>query len=96
MSTLNKRKRTFSLTFDNNEDSAVDTGDEEHEEKDASTRFLSNQKNKLFEVQEHFERFVNTFRVFGLNSAKNDLNLIKFYLFFLFLNEKKSNQLSSK
>ena len=39
-STLNKRRQTFSPTFDDDQDSAVDAGDENDEEKDASTQLL--------------------------------------------------------
>ena len=38
------------------------------------------QKNQLTDLQEHFERYCNVLPVFGLNSAKNDINLIKSYL----------------
>ena len=54
--------------------------EEEEEEIDMSTQFLQIQKNQLLELQQHFERYVNTSPVFGFNSGKYDLNLIKSYL----------------
>ena len=50
------------------------------EEKELSTQFLQMQKNHLIDLQEHFERYCNTLPVFGFNSAKYDINLIKSYL----------------
>ena len=52
----------------------------EEEEKDLSTQFLHMQKNQLIDLQEHFERYCNVLPVFGFNSAKYDINLIKSYL----------------
>ena len=71
-----------------------------NEEKDASTHFLQMQKNQLIELQEHLERYCNVLPVFGFNSAKNDINLIKSYLSPILINErnmeptviKKANQ----
>ena len=45
-----------------------------------STQFLQMQKNQLLDVQQHFERYINTLPVFGFNSGKYDLNLIISYL----------------
>ena len=87
-STLNKGKWTFSLTFDNDQDSAVDTEDEQDEEKDTSTQFLSTQENTLLELPQHFERFVKTLPVFGVDSTDYDFILIKSYLILLLANEK--------
>ena len=78
-STLNKRRRTFPLTSDIDQDSAVDTEHEEHEEKNASTQFFPSQRNKLFKLQQHFERYVNTLPKFDFNSAKYYLILMKSY-----------------
>ena len=58
------------------------------------------QKNHLIDLQEHFERYCNTLPVFGLNSAKYYINLIKSYLLPILVNEqqiepaviKKANQ----
>ena len=73
------------------------------EEKELSTQFLQMQKNQLIDLQEHFERYCNTLPVFGFNSAKYDINLIKSYLLPILVNEqqieptviKKANQFVS-
>ena len=73
------------------------------EEKELSTQFLQLQKNQRIDLQEHFERCCNTLPVFGFNSAKYDINLIKFYLLPILVKErqieptviKKANQLVS-
>ena len=60
------------------------------------------QKNHLIDLQEHFERYCNTLPVFDFNSAKYDINLIK-YLLPILVNErqieptviKKANQFVS-
>ena len=75
----------------------------EEEEKDLSTQFLQMQKNQLIDLQEHFERYCNVLPVFGFNSAKYDINLIKSYLLPILVNErdieptviKKANQFVS-
>ena len=69
----------------------------------ASTQFLPIQKNQLFDIQESLERYCNVLPVFGFNSAKYDLNLIKSYLLPILINErdieptviKKANQFIS-
>ena len=48
---------------------------------DASTQFLQMQKNQLIELQEHLERYCNVSPVFGFNSAKYDVNLIKHHCY---------------
>ena len=73
------------------------------EEKELSTQFLQKQKNQLVNLQEHFRRYCNTLPVFGFNSAKYDINLIKSYLLPILVNErqiestviKKANQFVS-
>ena len=73
------------------------------EEKELSTQFLQILKNQLIDFQEHFERYCNTLPVFGFNSAKYDINLIKSYLLPILLYErqiepaviKKANQFVS-
>ena len=68
----------------------VDKGDDDEDEISVSSQFLLTQKkNKLIELQQHFERYVSTFPVFGFNSAKYDLNLIKAYLIPLLVNERE-------
>ena len=46
------------------------------------------QKNQLAELQEHLERYCNVLPVFGFNSAKYDINLIKSYLLPILINER--------
>ena len=61
------------------------------------------QKNHLIDLQEHFERYCNLLPVFGFNSAKHDINLIKSYLLPILVDErqieptviKKANQFVS-
>ena len=60
----------------------------EEEEKDLSTHFLQMQKNQLIDLLEHFERYCNLLPVFGLNSAKYDINLIKSFLLPILVNER--------
>ena len=75
----------------------------EEEEKDLSTQFLQMQKNQLIDLQEHFERYCNVLPVFGFNSSKYDINMIKSYLLPILVNEpdiepiviKKANQFVS-
>ena len=77
--------------------------EDDNEEKGASTQFLQMQKNQLTELQEHLERYCNVLPVFGFNSAKYDINLIKSHLLPILINEKnmeptvikKANQLVS-
>ena len=61
------------------------------------------QKNQLIELQEYLERYCNVIPVFGFNSAKYDINLIKSYLLPNLINDrnmepiviKKANQFVS-
>ena len=59
----------------------------EEEEKELSTQFLQMQKNQLIDLREHFERYCNVVPVFGFNSAKYDINLIKSYLLLFLVND---------
>ena len=43
-------------------------------------------KNQLVDLQELLERYCNVLPVFGFNSAKNDINLIKSYLIPILIN----------
>ena len=54
-----------------------------------STQFLQIQKKQLFDLLEHLELYCNVLPIFGFNSAKYDLNLIKSYLFPILVNERK-------
>ena len=73
------------------------------EEKDLSTQFLQMQKYQYIDLQDYFGRFCNVLPVFGFNSAKYDINLIKSYLLPILVNGrdieptviKKANQLVS-
>ena len=62
--------------------------DDDNEEKEASTQLLQMQKNRLIELQEHLERYCNVLPVFGFNSAKYDINLIKSYLLPILITER--------
>ena len=62
--------------------------EDDNEEKDASTQFLQMQKNQLIELQEHLERYCNVLLVFEFNSAKYNINLIKFFLLPILNNER--------
>ena len=53
-----------------------------------STQFLQIQKKQLIDLQEHLERYCNVSPIFGFNSAKYDLNLIKSYLLPFIVNER--------
>ena len=56
------------------------------QEKELSTQFLQMQKKPLIDTQGHFERFCYTLPVFGFNSAKFHINLIKSYLLPILVN----------
>ena len=68
-----------------------------------STQFLQIQKKQLNDVQEHLERYCIVSSVFGFNSSKYDLSLIKSPLLPILVNErnieptviKKTNQFIS-
>ena len=60
----------------------------EEEEKHLSTQFLQMQKNQLIDLPEHFDCYCNVLPVFGFNSAKYDINLIKSYLLPILVNER--------
>ena len=69
----------------------------------ASTQLLQKQKIELGDLQESLERYCNVLPVFGSNSAKYDLKLIKSYLLPILVNQrdieptviKKANQFIS-
>ena len=75
LESLNERRCRNQRVFDFEDQCFED----DNEEKDASTQFLKMQKNQLIELQEHLERYCNVLPVFGVNSAKHDINLIKSY-----------------
>ena len=84
LESLNKRRCRNQRVFDFEDHCFED----DNEEKDASTQSLQMQKNQLVELQEHLERYCNVLPVFGFNSAKYDINLIKSYLLPLLMNER--------
>ena len=79
---LIKRKDQNASTFECEDERTED------DEADMSTQFLQMQKNQLLDLQQHFERYVNTLPVFGFNSGKYDLNLIKSYLLPYLIHER--------
>ena len=73
---LNERGKNFSSKKFEYEDECI----EDSEEADMSTQFLRIQKNQLIDLKQHLERYVKTLPVFGFNSGRYDLILIKSYL----------------
>ena len=62
---------------------------ENEEETDASTHFLRIQKNQLIDLMQHLERYTNTLPVFGFNSGRYHIDLIKLYLIPYLIKEKE-------
>ena len=62
--------------------------EDDDEEKDVSTQFLQMQKNQLIVHHEHLARYCIVVPVFGFNSAKYDINLIKSSLLPILINER--------
>ena len=84
---LNQRRNRVERVSNFVDDCVVE--DEEEEENALSTQVLQMmQKNQLIDLQEHFERYCNVLPVFGFNSAKYDINLIKSYLLPILVNER--------
>ena len=54
-----------------------------------STQFLRIQKNLLIDLKQHLERYINTLPVFGFNSGRYDLDLIKSYLIPYLIRDKE-------
>ena len=73
---LNARTLTERLEVFDYEDEFT----EDEEEDDTSTQFLRIQKNQLIDLKQHLDRYVNTLPLFGFNSGRCDLNLLKYYL----------------
>ena len=75
----------------------------ETEDSNVSKNFLRIQQKQLLDLQRHFHYYVDTLPVFGFNSGKYYLNLIKAYLIPHLLNDrtiqptviKKANQFIS-
>ena len=97
---LNQRHNQREQVIDFEDDEFLN---ETAQEKELSTQFLQMQKNPLIDLQEHFERYCKTLPIFGFNSAKFHINLIKSYLLPILVNEqqiepavfKKSNKFVS-
>ena len=58
------------------------------EDSNASKNFIRCQQKQLLDLQCHFNNYVDTLPVFGFNSGKYDLNLIKSYFIPHLLNDK--------
>ena len=82
---LNKRGKIYSRNKFEYEDECI----EDSEEADMSTQFLRIQKSQLIALKQHMERYVITFPVFGFNSGRYDLNLIKSYLILYLIRDKE-------
>ena len=60
----------------------------EEEEQDVLKQFLKTQKNKPIDLQDHLGIYCNVLPIYGFNSAKYDVNLIKRGLLPLLVNER--------
>ena len=89
---LKERCRNHSTeNFKFEDDCIADT-----EETDMSTQFLRMQTNQLTDLKQNLERYVNTLPVFGFNSGRYDLNLIKSYLIPYLINDKEAEPMVIK
>ena len=59
------------------------------EEQDLFIQFLRMQRNQIFNLQEHFDRYWNLLPIFGFSSAIYVINLIKSYLLSIFFSNKR-------
>ena len=73
---LNERGKNYSRSQFEYEDECIEGLEEAY----MSTQLLRIQKNQLTDLKQHLVRYVNTLPVFGFNSGRYDLNLIKSYL----------------
>ena len=80
---LNERSESYSRNQFEYKDECVEDSEE------ADTQFMRIQKNQLIELKQHFERYVNTPPVFGFESSRYDLSLIKSYLIAYLICDKK-------
>ena len=80
---LNRRHNRAEKVIGFVDDCIVDS-----EEQDLSTQFLQMQTNQLTDLQKHLEHQCNVLLVFGFNSAKYDINLIKSYLLPILVHER--------
>ena len=86
---INKKRGTTACSLDLEGKTLIETDNEHNETIADSTQFQLTQENKSIELQDQLQRYVNTLPVFGFNSAKYDLNLIKPYLVPVLVNEKE-------
>ena len=73
-------KSTFARileTLNQRRSHCIDFEAEKHDSAHSPTQFLQMKKKQLIDLQEKFERWCNTLPVFGFNSAKYNINLIK-------------------
>ena len=89
---LNERCRNLPTENFEYEDECI----EDTEETDMSTQFLRMQKNQLIDLKQNLERYVNTLPVFGFNSGRYDLNLIKSYLIPYLIDDKEAEPMVIK
>ena len=54
------------------------------------------QKNQLIDLKQNLESFVNTLPIFGFNSGRYDLNMIKSYLIPYLINDKEAEPMVIK
>ena len=71
LSAMNTKRRQLS-NGNEPQERLADMGDDDEDEIIVSTQFLLTQENKPTELQQQFERYVNTSAVFGFNSANYD------------------------
>ena len=86
MGLLNERRSRREATFTFQDECCE--ADESSEGKDVSTQFLHMQKKQLIQLQELFERYCNVLPVFGFNSGRFDINLLKKYLLPILVEDK--------
>ena len=58
--------------------------------------FSGFKKNQSIDLMQHLERYTNTLPVFGFNSGRYDINLIKSYLIPYLINEKTEPSVMKK
>ena len=82
---LNERGKNYSSNKFEYQDECIEVS----EDVDISTQLLQIQKNQHIDLNQHLERYVNTLPIFGFNSGRYDLNLIKSYLFSYLIPDKE-------
>ena len=82
---LNERGKNYSSNKFEYKDECI----EDLEEADMITQFLRTQKKQLIDLKQNLERYVNILPVFGFNSGRYDLYLIKSYLIRYLIRDKE-------